>query len=481
MEKTQTSSIMVLSSNPKKNTNKWYAYFEWGRTGSQNPDCQFVECSSKEEAAEEYAKQLHSKNDKRGEWATIAGIKTLRAKPGKDCYLVRPQATRSTGLPDGRTIKSNEGVKAAPTAAQKKVTKAASAKVDPQTLSLMKDLNVATLQYSKGQMASGSLPTQVAIDEARQILTEAQKRLLKTGDDLDTQIKDPELNDLTKVLYGRIPKIKAVKADPSTWVLSKDNILAWNMDLDAFESALSSGTIEQAESDPFDGMDIDMSWIDPESSIGKWAYNRAAKSTRNVHGYLGHMKIRNIWKVLRRGDDKILYAHQDDLLKEKRSWNGEKALFQGDRPDVGDKQKAYYETNTFLLFHGTRSVNTSGILRKGLMLPRQLVGVQITGAMFGPGLYYADDWKKSAGYCSLSGGVWSRGDGGVRNRQAFMFMADVVCGNPYVAPGPSGYVKPPQGHHCVFGKAGKSQVMNNEWIVYTTRQNCLRYLIEFSA
>lgn len=69
---------------------KWYAYFEWGRTGAQHPDCQFVECSSKDDAEEEYAKQCHSKNDKRGEWTTIAGIKTLRAKAGKDCYLVRP-------------------------------------------------------------------------------------------------------------------------------------------------------------------------------------------------------------------------------------------------------------------------------------------------------------------------------------------------------------------------------------------------------
>src|SRR5262249_11580651 len=94
-----------------KSSKKWYAYFEWGRTGAKSPSFQFVACANEQDAAHEYAAQLHSKNDKRGQWVTIAGIKTLQAKAGKDCYLVRPQATRSTGLPDARTIKVNEGAK----------------------------------------------------------------------------------------------------------------------------------------------------------------------------------------------------------------------------------------------------------------------------------------------------------------------------------------------------------------------------------
>src|SRR5262245_15728728 len=92
-----------------KQSKNWYAYFEWGRTGAKKPSFQFVKCSSEQDAIDEYADQLHSKNDKRGEWATIAGLRTLRAKKGKDCYLVRPQATRSTGLPDAHSIKTNEG------------------------------------------------------------------------------------------------------------------------------------------------------------------------------------------------------------------------------------------------------------------------------------------------------------------------------------------------------------------------------------
>jgi poly [ADP-ribose] polymerase len=126
-------------------------------------------------------------------------------------------------------------------------------------------------------------------------------------------------------------------------------------------------------------------------------------------------------------------------------------------------------------------VNVSGILREALRLPKQLVGVVITGAMFGPGLYFADDWKKSAGYTSLTNSYWSGGSGAVKGRDAFMFAADVVLGSPYVAPKWGGYTSPPKGHHCVFGKAGDSGVQNNEFIIYSPNQNRLRYLAEFTT
>lgn len=342
----------------------------------------------------------------------------------------------------------------------------------------MRDLNVATLQYSKGQMATGSLPTQVAIDEGRQILIEAQKRLLKTGDNLDTQIKDHELNDMTKVLYGRIPKKKAVGAPAETWVLSKDNILSWQQDLDAFESALYSESIEEPDTDPFGGMDIEMGWVDPNSDLGKWIYKWAPSATRNVHGYLKRMTIRNLWRIERKGDfDRLHNMQRECQVKGKY----ERPLFQEARPDLGNNESLYKSSNTCLLFHGTKTTNVSGLLRKSFLLPKQLVGVAITGAMFGQSIYGADDWKKSAGYTSLDNSYYSSGAGSVRGRKAFMFFMDSVLGIPFVAPGPRGYTRPPDGHHSVFGKAGYSGVQNNEWMIYDTRQVMIRYLIEFDA
>lgn len=150
------------------------------------------------------------------------------------------------------------------------------------------------------------------------------------------------------------------------------------------------------------------------------------------------------------------------------------------RPDLNGTLAVYQASRTALLFHGTRSVNVSGILAKSLMMPKKLVGVAITGALFGPGSYFADDWKKAAGYCSLRHSYWAGGAGQVRGRKAFMFLADVVLGRPHVELSPRAFISPPNGCHSVFGKAGGT-VVNNEWIVYNEHQSELRYLIEFST
>lgn len=466
-----------------KKTSKWFAYFEWGRTGAARPDFQFVQCDDEADAQDEYESQLHSKNDKRGEWATIAGLKTLRAKVGKDCYLVRPQATRSTGLPDARTIKSNDGAKAksmpiAPVKGSKPVRQ-----VDPQTLSLMRDLSVATVAYAKGAMATGSLPTQAAIDDGNTILTEALKRLKIVGDDIDDQVNDREMRDLTNVLYGKIPKVKPIGAGPETWALSKNNILMWRSDLDAFESALYSGNALDVQdvSDPFDGMPIDVSWIDPRSPKGQWLAKWAPGASRNVHHGVGPMKIHNLWEVSRHGDADRLSKSVLKIAKENAGKHREFPLHQKPRVDISPElASAYADANGALLFHGTRSVNVSGIMRKGLLLPKQLVGVSINGAAFGPGLYFADDWRKSAGYTSLTSGYYSHGSGSVKGRNAFMFFADALLGNPYVTMRTGDWVEAPKGHHSVFAKAGGT-VANNEFIVYRPEQHALRYLAEFSA
>ena len=478
---------------------KWYAYFEWGRTGAARPSFQFVECSSEQDAANNFASQLHSKNDRRGQWVTIAGIRTLRAKPGNDCYLVRPMATRSTGLPDARSIKINEGAKPKPAAVtsdsdeQTETTKGKSTKksaakktidVDPQTRDLLRDLSVATIAYTRGSMADASLPTQAAIDEARTILNEAQKRLSKIGDDIKKQVKDKQLLEMTTLMYGRIPKRKELRAAAETWVLTKDNVLAWSNDLDAFESALYATDIEQEKEapNPLEELNLHMEWIDPKSTSGKWLYAWWPTATGNRHSYIGSMKLRNLWKVDRHDDKNRLDTWHDTLSKEKLKFT-EAAMYQPKtRSDLTTPiRKRFKETNTALLFHGTRSVNVRGIMKEALRMPKELVGVVITGAMFGPGLYFADDWKKSAGYTSLTNSYWSRGSGGVSGRGAFMFAMDVVLGQPFVAPQAHGYTKPPDGHHCVFGKAGASGVQNNEYIVFDTNQQQIRYLAEFDV
>lgn len=473
-----------------KTNGKWYAFFQWGRTGGSG-DFQFVEGYDEQDAHYAFVQQIRSKNDKRGEWVDKGGLgRILQAKPNKDCYLVRPLATRdagSPGLPGARAVTTGD-VKVK----TKTVKKTAGAKKQPsrifdrETIELMRAMNVAAVQFTKKNIQGGTIPTQASIDEARTVLIEAQKRLVKVGDNLTAQTSDKDLRDLTYHLYSRVPKVKPVGAPESTWILSQDNIFAWQQDLDAFENALKVATVEIEEeelhTDPLGGMKIDMKHLPVGDTKGDFIRQWMPNASLDRHSWVGSMRIAHVWEVTRHADPKMFEASVDEIIKGRVNTRHRPIKQPRSRPDLEAKDAQRYEqANVGMLFHGTRSVNVPGILREGLRLPRQLVGVVITGAMFGPGIYWADDWKKSAGYTSLSGSYWSGGSGSVRGRKAFMFVADVALGTPHLASGPRGYTAPPRGCHCVFGKAGASGVANNEWIVYKQGQNRLRYLVEFET
>jgi hypothetical protein len=309
-----------------RTTKKWFAYFEWGRVGASKPSFQFVECSDQTDAQQEFEDQCHSKNDKRGVWTTIGSLKTLGPKPGKDCYLVRPMATRSVGLPDGRTIKLNDGAKPVSVPITKTATTSAKAqtpakRADGQTTSLLRDLKIGTVSYARTAIVGNALPSQSAIDEGRTLLQEAQKRVAAVGANISSQVADKSLVQITSVLYSRIPKVKPVGAAPETWILSSNNILAWQNDLDAFESALYSQTQQDDDqgSDEITGFlqRIDMEWIDPNGQLGKFLYQWWPRATGNRHGHISGMKIKNMWKVERHDDRPKIPRWQDRVINDK--------------------------------------------------------------------------------------------------------------------------------------------------------------------
>ena len=132
-----------------------------------------------------------------------------------------------------------------------------------------------------------------------------------------------------------------------------------------------------------------------------------------------------------------------------------------------------------LFWHGSRNENWISILQTGLKIrPSNAV---LTGAMFGHGIYFADKYRKSAGYTSLSGARWTSG----RDNRAFLALMDVHVGKQYdilhhshecytldakklVAKG---------GYDSVFAKGG-ADLINNEYIVYQEAQSTIKYLVE---
>lgn len=463
-----------------RTTKQWFAYFEWGRTGISVPNFMFIGCSSKEEAQKEYEKQLRSKNDKRGEWVTIAGHEVLRAKAGKDCYLVRPAAKRDIGLPDAKKIVHDEGI--VKKATKKTRKKKASSSYDAETIKLMRDMNAGTISYTKKSIEGGHIPTQETLEKVRDLLSEAQVRVGKIGsDDISDQAKDKYLREITSIVYSMVPKVKKVGAPESEWILTSGNIQQWRFDCDAFENALHAiDTGEEVENDPFEGHNIEMKYMKEDTLEGDFIKRWLPGASANRHSHVGNMRIHNMWAFRHVDNFNKFRGKLKDIKADKSS---ERASFQPkEREDISSEDVKIYQTsNVAMLLHGTRSVNVPGIIREGLRLPRQLVGVVITGKMFGEGAYFATDWRKSAGYTSLPNSYWSSGSGGVKGRGAFMFISDVALGNGYIAPGPYGYLGPPSGFHSILGKAGISKVVNDEWIVYNTSQTNLKYLVEYDT
>lgn len=471
----------------------WYLYSEWARTDAANPAFIFDAYDTKEEAIKAYIKLAMSKNVGRGKWenhSSLGKILIPRVKKDgslEDMYSVRPQATRSTGLPDAKTIVQNEGAKITVKSTTITVRKAVT--VDAPTLELMRALNVGTINYTRSAMTGSALPTQAAIEEGRTLLTEAQKRLQTVGDNLQDQTNDPNLMSITRMMYSRIPKKKHRSDGPEKWVLNGNNIAAWSLDLDAFESALYANSDSQHVSDPFDGMPLQMRHLTIKDNDGKFIHDWFPRMTRNRHRNMSDFKVKHIWKIDRSDNVNAFRKAQEEIAKNKCQ-PSERPLHQpSQRPDISETDRSlYHASHTCLTIHGTRSVNVSGLLRTSWRLPKTLVGVRINAWQFGPGIYLADDFKKSAQYCSVSSSRWVGTDGEIPGRGGFLFLADAVLGNPYFAEEGHPYTKVPDGHHSVCGirertssKYGNGWLENNEWIVYSENQCLQRYLIEFEA
>jgi hypothetical protein len=478
---------------------KFYLYVEYGRTKDgmpSSPQFQMTECVSEAEAMEEFVDQCNAKNTKRGIWEKVGSKERFIPKPKKggteDLYVVRYMISRSVGFPSAKNICNADAVVKQQVPVTK--TKKSSRKIDSATRSLFKDLLGGTLKYTRSVMVGNTMPAFSAIKDARDLLDDALAQVKKVGNKVDEQVADPTLKKLTYNLYGMIPKSKPQGASEATWILSQENIGTWQNDLDAFETALQSTNIEEVEDDDvMQGIPATVESIDLNSELGKHLTNWWINSTRRKHGH-ADLKIHNLWKVERNGDYSQFNQGVEGIASEMpKSWNNERPMFyenQKQRPDLtASERKIYHKSNTALLFHGTRAVNVAGIIRESLRFPNQLVGVVINGAMFGPGVYSADDWGKSANYCSVGNGrsMYAGHSGHIPNRRSFMFAVDVCLGNPFVAKDAHGYTKAPDGHHCVFGKAGHTSswgnyggLQNNEWIIYRKNQIVLKYLAELS-
>ena len=123
------------------------------------------------------------------------------------------------------------------------------------------------------------------------------------------------------------------------------------------------------------------------------------------------------------------------------------------------------------LFHGTLTCNLVGVLSRGLLIaPRS---APCNGAMFGKGIYFADQSSKSAQYCDL----WN---GAGKPQSGYLFLSDVALGNIKKEKLACYREQAPEGYDSVQGCKGL-YLAHNEFIVYKTSQCALRYIAEIEA
>lgn len=288
-----------------------------------------------------------------------------------------------------------------------------------------------------------------AVEKAYAVLDKIEALLI-----IDPIKNEEKLFKLNEDYFYLIPnKVKNAR-DKNNLLFSKKNIetqrVICNQLFDTLEliEDLKKGKKElnkEAENQDLPKVfDVEIEHVLDKSLIDKITqyYN---KSKNSMHGHrIMQSKVSKIFKV------KLASQHEGFVQAEK---------------DVG---------NVELLWHGTRVANILSIMGKGLLMPSVSPG-QKAGAMFGNGLYFANQSSKSLQYCD--GLYWASGSNS-RNK-IYMFLASVALGKYFVPNGSTGSGgKPPAGYDSFWAKAGQSGVQNDEIIVFKGNQIRLDYLVE---
>ncbi len=484
--------------------NKWFVYCEWGRIFSgkswengyfNGQDYQFTECSDKEEAQIVYKKQCKSKNTKRLEQKDFSGKIVWVGKNGQDGYIVQSLATRERGLPDAYSIKDNVGIaKKTSKKPSSKKKKSKSSKFQSQVIDLAKDLVGGTRDYVRtASEATGVIPTLDSIKEVRDVwLSVALERIKVVGNDINDQLNDSDLvdisNSVSALVPRPIPRYASAEERAKITLLSTNNILSIQQDLDTYESSLMNEDFnveeKRSEIDPFEIFNAELEWLDPNSTKWKWLNNAFLTMTNNRHNYLDSKKIivKNIFLIRKKYDEKLFLEYVNNISnKNKGKQHNIKGRLQPENKheELSDIKDFIDEANIFLGFHGTRSVNVSSILRNYLRMPKSLNGIKITGAAFGNGIYHACDRNKALGYVSFKNSYWSNGEGSIKNRGSFVFFNDVALGDPYIARSTGGWNSPPENKDSIVVHPEYCRsVQNDEYVVFNQNAIRIKYLFE---
>lgn len=145
--------------------------------------------------------------------------------------------------------------------------------------------------------------------------------------------------------------------------------------------------------------------------------------------------------------------------------------------DIMSNNAKFNKGNKFVkrLWHGTRVGNLLSIFKNGMKIISSN-NKNVTGRMFGDGLYFSDISTKALNY---SIGTWNNTGKGKLNKY-FGIICDVYMEKTFNLTDNDNIRKyPVYGYDSTFAKKGVKNLQNNEMIVYSENQVIPVYLVEF--
>jgi len=454
-----------------KNSNKFYhaeiqvapngqarIFTMYGRVGQKNPAKEYRYFSSEAACFSEYERLICKKRDRK-----------------KNPYREVDLAITSVGSEGAKEIKKPmTGVKVA----SKKLI---SSSLHPEVQRLVAgwfgttgQFITMTLKCPLGQL------TKEQIDKGRAVLDDCKNRI-----NAKTKTTSTMYDQLTSQFYSLIPHVLPHRINPNSLrldtldkIMDKYDTLDTFLDAKNVESVLGKGSLVD---DQYKKLQAKLDWIDPNDPIHKWISQLLFDTRASNHGFLGKVKIFNIYNLARNGENDYFGS---TLAKIAREVDGkkEKPRFTSlQRPDLSrEERELFTRANVWPLWHGTRPQNMVGIITRGLLIRPS--GAVYTGSMFGDALYHAENSSKSMNYCGCRGAYWS---GGSTNDRVFMFLEDVIVGNPHVVTRSQFFRNPPAGRHSVYAVPTRGGLYNSENMTYASsgpgQQHRLRYIVEFQA
>ncbi|XP_070569266.1 protein mono-ADP-ribosyltransferase PARP4-like [Ptychodera flava] len=181
-------------------------------------------------------------------------------------------------------------------------------------------------------------------------------------------------------------------------------------------------------------------------------------------------------------EDDIEYERIKDLVLSSQSSDSEikvENIYAVHRP-AEEKVLARKLGYSKYMFHASKPTNFVGILSRGLLLPKVVVddfgGKRTDPGKLGHGIYFADSSSTSAKYSFVSE---------VRGTR-FMLVSRVELGQcKDLYKSDADMIAPPNGYNSVHGVKGTDQqpsdFKDDEYVVYNTNQQMMRYLVEFTV